>query len=260
MTSGNYISYKHIQGLLDMQYPAYIGKIPKDLLLETIARVLRLGNRPEILKKKYGFMQIANGRGNLPSDVHNISSAGVSFASSLEAAMCDPTPLIPMLHMFDTMAHQQTGNGRFNGHGSSYTYDLNDGQIIPNFQTGIIVIAYEALPLDNEGFPQVPDDQPWIEAAVHSAAEQYSFQEYIRNPSSAGIYDEIKGKAKKARQYATNFAKMPSNDKRQAMANNNLKSIPNTTAHNSFFQHFQWPESRRVSGVTSSDNFTLTYA
>lgn len=259
MTSGRTISYKAIIGRFGVDYPGYVQAASKEIVLETMSSVLKMANRPEILKKKYSFSAIVDGRGPIPYDLHHVISAGVSQENTIEEAMCSKKPLIPMLGMLDTMANQQEGKGTYIGHGASYTYELNNNSIIPNFTEGIVVFAYAAVPTDAQGFPEFPDDEPWILAGIHTIAERVAYIRFVEDPSTERIYDEVKWKAKKARQFATNYSKMPTHDQRQAMANINMHSIPNTRAHNSFFQFLQWPESRRMSGISLTDNYNFSY-
>lgn len=47
---------------------------------------------------------------------------------------------------------------------SDYTYTVQSNVITTSFEEGLIVISYQALPLDKEGYPMIPDDQKVKEA------------------------------------------------------------------------------------------------
>jgi len=64
---------------------------------------------------------------------------------------------------FDTHYHQSNSiNLRSN---SGYGYNINSAFINTNFKEGTINFAYIAMPVDSEGFPLIPDNVSYKEAA-----------------------------------------------------------------------------------------------
>jgi hypothetical protein len=50
------------------------------------------------------------------------------------------------------------------GHNSAESYHLNGNQIKTTFDTGLLLVAYKGIPVDDEGYPLVPDDVAYKEA------------------------------------------------------------------------------------------------
>lgn len=50
------------------------------------------------------------------------------------------------------------------GHNYKETYHLNGNQIKTSFNSGLLLLAYKGLPLDENGYPLVPDDVAYREA------------------------------------------------------------------------------------------------
>lgn len=47
---------------------------------------------------------------------------------------------------------------------SDYTYLIKQGYVKTNVETGYLMLAYQAIPTDTQGYPLIPDDQGIIEA------------------------------------------------------------------------------------------------
>jgi hypothetical protein len=115
------------------------------------------------------------------------------------------------------------------------TYRLNDNFIFTSFKEGRVLIAYKALPIDENGFPLVPDDEKfklalqwyvtmkldyilWRQGDITDKVFNYSEQQWAWYCGGAG-----------------NRAKIPSIDKMESWKNQMLHLIPRINQHSKFF-------------------------
>ena len=68
-----------------------------------------------------------------------------------------------MLNQMDTSSGARTTT-EFIDTTFDYTYLITPNYIKTNAETGYIMLAYQAVPTDAEGYPLIPDNQSFIEA------------------------------------------------------------------------------------------------
>lgn len=99
--------------------------------------------------------------------------------------------MIPMRYNTSTMykAHgpyngTHCTNLDFNTH-STYTYQVNNNRITTNFKEGKVVMAYRAIPTDENGYPMIPDDNAAIEFILYSIASRIAQKLYLTDKWTA---------------------------------------------------------------------------
>lgn len=124
------------------------------------------------------YINIVNGRGELPCDLVNIietrTCEGISMRFSTDS-----------FHM-----HQHISNCPDLYCSSSVTYKLREGYIWTNaaYLTGKLEMAYEAFPTDERGFPMVPDNETFKQAVVAFVSERIGRRLFLRNQISGDKY------------------------------------------------------------------------
>lgn len=112
-----------------------------------------------------------------------------------------------------------------------YTYDINDDYITANIKDGTICMAYIAIPLDDNGYPQIPDHVSYIEAISKYCIMKIDYIGWRTGKISADLYRHSErewlwycGQAKAA-------ASMPSIDKLELIKKRWVKLIPEMNQH-----------------------------
>lgn len=153
-----YVSIKTIMNRLLIN-PMMEGIQESDIVMY-IADALKLIGAPMSYDDKTEFITITEYRGELPCDLlyiqqsRRVTENGTSFQ--------------PMRYNSDTFstAYHEIGSADLrhaNGtHDNSYT--LNNGMIYASFPEGTMQMSYKALPVDEDGFPLIPDNVKFIKA------------------------------------------------------------------------------------------------
>jgi hypothetical protein len=95
-------------------------------------------------------IEIVNGRGTLPSDFHQLYQA---------REYCMNRPMRSSQYNYLISTHSPDYYA-----GSDLTYNINNDYIFTSFQEGKVELAYYAFPIDEKGYPMVPNDERYIQA------------------------------------------------------------------------------------------------
>jgi len=125
-------------------------------------------------------IEIENGRGELPCDLVRI----------IQTRTCEGVPIRYSTDSFHMARH--TDGCRDLTCSSDLTYKVNDNYIFTNFNKGKVEMAYLAFPTDEKGFPMVPDDEAFKQAATNYVAERIGFRLLMRGKIQAGAYQLLK--------------------------------------------------------------------
>lgn len=74
---------------------------------------------------------------------------------------------------------------------TEYTYKINNYYIFTNFAKGKVEMVYKAFPMDESGFPLIPDDEKFIKTIVTYVAERHAFLLMLQDKLSERKYDRI---------------------------------------------------------------------
>jgi hypothetical protein len=119
---------------------------------------------------------------------------------------------------------------------SDYTYLINNGYIKTNIEEGYLMIAYQAIPTDNEGYPMIPDHQSFMEAVYWYIVMKLLYPQWMSGQIRDAVYADAKRSWNFYCKQAYGVAMMPNGD-------DQLESIKNTwhrlveefNEHDSFF-------------------------
>jgi hypothetical protein len=116
-------------------------------------------------------------------------------------------------------------------------------------------MAYDAIPTDECGYPMIPAEQQWLEAASHELAWKAARKRWIQDSLAGDKYGEIQKERDWYFAQAVNHAKQWHNtDDAESQKNAHVRTIPDIQAHASFFANLQLPEQRNF-----RDKKHLTY-
>ena len=116
-----------------------------------------------------------------------------------------------------------------------YVYVIHDNYIKTNVASGCLMIAYQAIPTDIDGYPLIPDDISFIEALYWYIVMKLYYPQW----KEGRIRDEVYYDARRSWNYyckqAYGNAMIPNGDQLESIKNSWLRLVPEINEHASFF-------------------------
>lgn len=116
-----------------------------------------------------------------------------------------------------------------------YTYVTNGGYIKTNVRTGYIMMSYQAVPTDDEGFPMIPDDESFEEAIYWYINMKLTYPEWKSGRVRDAVYYDAKSSWNFYRKQAYAAALMPNVDQLESIKNAWVRLVPEIHEHDTFF-------------------------
>lgn len=229
MTNGKTVSYKVILGNVLRNHPWCKNHLTDEHVLEWLGSFMQHANAPAVLTDKIAYVEVVGGMAKLPSDLHLLHTIGnVSDCANLtiEELKCGKGSITPMRWSTDFYHKRYHKDHRDYLRGDGHdTYTLNDNYVFPSFTKGIIAIAYDAIPTDNEGNPMIPADEQWVKAAEFEIAYRIGYILW----SIDKLKDKVFAMLERDRDWyfaqAVNYSKMLSVDQMHALTVDNDNGI-----------------------------------
>lgn len=114
------------------------------------------------------------------------------------------------------------------------TYKLNDSFIFTNYKDGYVFIAYSAMPVDEDGFPLIPDNKRYIEAVKCFIRWKVDYILWRSDELNEKVYRDSEREWLWYVASAGNSIRMPNADGMQSLLQQ-IKLIPTKYAHDNFF-------------------------
>jgi len=114
-------------------------------------------------------------------------------------------------------------------------YIIENGYIKTSFKSGKICVSYKAFPLDEEGYPMVPDDVSYREAMFWYIFKQMLLKGFDK-PNIKMDYNYADQKWRYYCTQARNAANYPDIDRYEAFMNQWVRLIPNINRHADNFE------------------------
>lgn len=274
MLNGNTVSTQEIirEVFRDNNYKI---QLPWQDAVEWIVDAIELIGAPSSLSHKQAKITISNYRGKLPCDLHSIQQAAGSFNGCSPFPMrgttntfgpvftCDDEQIAPELIADTDIASATTtpigqdisGNPVYtfqNGNMSlpetvtdtsqgialsnDPTYSVSESHIFTNFQDGYVFLAYNALAVDDEGFPLIPDNRRFKEAVKSFIRYKIDYMLWRTNDLPRDKFEYSEREWLWYVGSAGNAARMPNADQMQNLLNA-MRLVPRRFEHSSFFRN-----------------------
>lgn len=264
MFNGKYISAYEI-----------IGKVYRDLSLanainvndamEWAGEAIELIGAPFHYIAKTERIKITNYRGHLPCDLHYIETTkGASFCWD-ENMECYTGTHSAMRYSTDSFHHTYCANNADCTCESSLTYKVNNDCIFTNFEEGEVMISYQAIAVDSNGFPMIPDDIKFKEAVAGHLKWRLAFIEWSKGKMIQAVYNKLEQDRDWYIGAAQTRGQMPSPDMAESIKNNWLRLISHVNQHATGFSDVGEAEQRYTNNSIntntgrSNDGDTLFY-
>lgn len=235
-----------------------ISKVFTDLdLAEDTHRVLdfiewigeglkKIGAFPQMTTKVLGkeglpMLELDNYQAKLPADLHTINQVAFCKTGTLG-------PFYAMRYATGSFSsnHEVTGTtNTFNSfqassenqtiHSYDWFYNIVGGYIKTNLKEGNLMISYQAIPVDTDGYPMVPNDESFLEALYWYINMKLTYPQWKNGTVRDAVYYDAKSSWNYYRKQAYGNAMMPDGDQLDTIKNVWLKLIPEINANRTFF-------------------------
>ena len=116
-----------------------------------------------------------------------------------------------------------------------YTYVISPGYIKTTLKTGYLMMSYQAVPVDSEGYPMIPDDESFEEAIYWYINMKLTYPEWKMGRVRDAVYYDTKSSWNYYRKQAYGNAMMPNIDQLEAIKNAWLRLVPEINEHGNAF-------------------------
>lgn len=223
-----------------------------DMIEYSSEALKKIGSFSQMVTKTMGkegipLMQLVDHQVRLPYDLHSINQ--VAYSKSLDGPFYDMrynTGSFGANHelstaMPDLLVSDQDNNeyqpATENGtvFTNNYTYTITGGYLKSNTRSGYIMLSYQAIPVDEDGYPMVPNDESFLEALYWYINMKLSYPEWKAGRIRDAVYYDAKSSWNYYRKQAYGNAMMPDEAQLESIKNVWLRLIPEINANKNFF-------------------------
>jgi hypothetical protein len=261
--NNEFISLKRVVEDVIQNHPFVDYEIDWAKIVGITARTLKLFGIPQYYINKKHIVDIEDHRGELPEN-YLYFDLFINCKTKLPLKYTGDESLIN-LHGDCLNATQQcncespvpsNGSYTFKGHlpiFSSFcdsTFRINEHFIFTSFKEGQVAIYYRAIPVDDEGYPMIPDNEAFIRALELQIAKQIAYELWVMDKLSDKVYQEVKRNASWAKANAIGEHRIPDKDRLEYWLHSfRLTLIPNIHNHSN---RFAWNRQHIVNHTTNN--------
>jgi len=118
---------------------------------------------------------------------------------------------------------------------NTYTYVITPGYIKTNAKTGYLMISYQAVPVDEDGFPMIPDDESFEEAIYWYINMKLTYPAWKEGRVRDAVYFDTRSSWNFYRKQAYANVLMPNVDQLESIKNAWVRLVPEIDEHSTFF-------------------------
>jgi len=194
---------------------------------EWIGDMLGLFGVNQILNQRVCTIPVEDYRASIPEDLVTIDLITRKTDHGREAMRYEGDPFMIKMHCSDSQSLSCE---------SDLTYRLNDNFIFTSFEEGDLEIAYYAYPIDENGYPLIPDDAAVIEAMTWHIAYKIAYKLWKVDELRDKVFQFIRQQKDWYVGKAISRGKSLSQDEMETLKNMSLRLIPKVNAHYNQFR------------------------
>lgn len=160
---------------------------------------------------------------------------GLDYETALSTVNNEPITKASLSAILNSRASTLKGKGT--DLTVDYTYTLTSRYIKTNVKEGYLMVAYQAIPVDSDGYPLVPDDEGFKEALYWYIVTKILYPKWAEGRVRDLVYFEAKRSWNYYSKQAYGNAMMPNIDQLEAIKNTWNRLVPNINAHDTFYSH-----------------------
>jgi len=198
--------------------------IPFETVVDYAVDFLRIVGMPNAFWEKTEKIQIVDYRGILPCD----------FYKMIQVRLIDKEHNMGAFRYSTDSFHMSSTKPKYGG----LTYKLQGTCIITSIEKGEIEIAYRAMPIDEEGYPMIPDNSSYSRALELYIKLQWFTMLFEAGKLSAQVLTNTQQQYSWAVGQAQSDLIRPTIDEMEAISNMWNKFLPDSTDdHNHGYLH-----------------------
>lgn len=206
--------------------------VPFGTLVEFVADALLLINSFDHSSDKTVEIEICDWCGMLPCDIIHINQTKTAEG-------------VAMKYTSDSFhIHNKTSSDLYNK--SKYVYTINGDNIFTSFEEGTVVMNYRALPIDEKGYPLIPNDIKFKEAVRYHLMWKIAQRLFYKGKINQAIFQNIEQNRDWYIGAAQSRAAMRSHDQMESLSNQFVRLIQDSSAHDDFYATTNLPQKVRI--------------
>ena len=230
--------YTPIERVIEMIYRDYkfIQRLNISDVIEWVGAIYATLNYPGMFRHKITGadaltpnIEVSQYRGSLPTDFKRVLKAGVRDADSKEVYR-------PSSGTFTEFQYIRNAAPTYQN--TDKVYSIKGGYIFTEDEEVTLEMAYEAFPIDDRGYPLLPDNERVIQYAKDYIAEKVSFNLLAAGKISPNVYDIVE----KRRMFRAGSAHTslinPTPETMETWTWARLKLMPRIAQHDSSFAYW----------------------
>lgn len=246
--NGKYVS---VNAIIEKVYRDMnmINELDLGNAVEWAGEAIEFIGAPMTLREIVGLIEIKHRKGKLPLDMHLLITAGAAPNQDCKCAK----KFIQMRYSTDAyhMFCSQCMDDRCD---SDLTYKVNDDYIFTNFDEGTVRVSYKAIPVDENGYPLIPDDVKFKNAVAYHIMWKLAFIKLMRDEINRFAYEKIERDRDWYIGAAQTRGNMPNPDLMESIKNNWIRLIKKINQHGDGFKSAGHQEERYThNSATISD-------
>ena len=115
------------------------------------------------------------------------------------------------------------------------SYVITSNYIKTNVESGYLMLAYQAIPTDSEGYPMIPDEQSFTEAIYWYITMKLYYPQWVAGQIRDAVYYDARRSWNYFSKQAYGNALMPNTDQLESIKNSWVRLVPELNEHTSGF-------------------------
>lgn len=240
------VKYTSIKRVLDnlLDHPMLSGLTLEQAVRYTV-RFIEINGMPKLFQDKIGQVEIHEFRGVLPCDLISIIQVKDCDSGICLRSMTDhfPKGMHEIRHKKERPRMNREGevplHYRFAGHPlyEELTFKTQNRIIFTSFPEGMVEIAYKSIPVDDDGFPLLIDNETYLAALEAYIKKQIFTIKFDQGKIAAHVLENAKQDyCWLAGQLNSEFT-IPSTSEMESITRMITASIPRVTEFDDGFRH-----------------------
>lgn len=159
----------------------------------------------------------------------------LTYAEALEKINSEPTTRSLLNSMLINSSGDATQPGGSQINTYNYTYVVTNNYIKTNVESGYLMLAYQAIPTDADGYPLIPDLPSFQEAIYWYINMKLMYPKWAMGQVRDAVYYDARRSWNYYCKQAYGDALMPNRDEMESIKNTWIKLVPDLNEHSNFF-------------------------
>lgn len=235
------IKYTSIRRVLDdLLDEALMESLTLEQVVRHTLRFIAKFGMPKMYIDKIADVEIHEYRGLLPCDLISIDQVKDGCSGVCMHSMTDTFPegLHGKTIQHSTHYHPHTPYIPLKapGHGEA-TFKTQGRVIFTSFPEGTVTLAYKAIPVDDDGFPMVMDNEVYLAALEDYIQKKVLKNKFRKGDISAAVYDDAKQEYAWTAGQLQSELTLPSYSEMQSLTNMVTSLLPSMRQFDRGFNH-----------------------